>query len=174
MAPKPDLYFSFHACARNDHEQGPLGADDYVQNFSMTTLSKLYEDYKKLSKKHRGCKFGFIPSPLTPFYSSQGMKHQQCFPWLVCEWKHHGQEGTSYEERMHCQAANGAAVCLTLLANAAATEFSTPEIEDIRPVVCMTFVGSKSKVWIAHVDGVDEEEGRYTYVSYALKCTRSH
>lgn len=150
---------------------GPLGEDDYVQNLSVTRLCTLYEKYRELSEKKKGWKFGFIPSPFSQFYSTSSMKlkYQQCFPWLVCEWKHHGKEGTLDEDLMHCQAANGAAVCLTLLANAAAMGYRSPILKEIRPVVCMTFVGPKGRVWIAYVASIDHKRACYRYVRYPLQ-----
>jgi hypothetical protein len=169
-APKPDLYFSFHAIGWGANELGPMGKDDYVQNFTQTKLVRLYERYGELSEEGEmlNWQFGFIPSPLAPFYTSEGIKDQQCFPWLICEWKHHGKQGTLDGKKTYCQAANAAAVCLTLFANAAATEYSGPKKHDIRPVVCMTFVGEYSRVWIAYVASVNKETARYTYVRYPL------
>ena len=92
----------------------------------------------------------------------QILKDRTCFPWAVCECKHHGKIDTSFEEYLHCQAANAAAVCLTLFANAAAGGRSSPVLSDIRPVVCMTFVGPRTKVWVAYVTAI--EKARYKYV----------
>ncbi|KAF2676867.1 hypothetical protein K458DRAFT_424366 [Lentithecium fluviatile CBS 122367] len=164
-APKPDLCFSFHAIGWGANELGPMGKDDYVQNFTQTKLVRLYEEYRKISKEKemQAWQFGFMPSPVTAFYKSQGVKNQQCFPWLICEWKHQGKRGTLDEKRTYFQAANAAAVCLTLLANAAATERWSLEKGDLRPVICMTFVGESIRVWIAYVASIDEQTARYKY-----------
>jgi hypothetical protein len=161
-APKPDLYFSFHAYLQGDAECGPLSADDYIQNFSVTRLSQLYEEYPKLARYDKDRQFGFNPSPCKAFHALASFKDRTCFPWAVCEWKHHGKIGTRDEDYLYCQAANGAAVFLTLFANAAAGGQPTPVLDDIRPVICMTFTGPKSKVWVAYVTEV--EAGRYKYV----------
>ncbi|KAF2438140.1 hypothetical protein P171DRAFT_437215 [Karstenula rhodostoma CBS 690.94] len=159
-APKPDLFLSFHAYEQGDSECGPLNGEDYVENFGMTRLNELYEDYTFLAKKHPDRKFGFNPSPCTDFYSLS-VKARTCFPWAVCEWKHHGHLDTRYEDYLHCQAANAAAVCLTLFANAAAGGREHPILDEIRPVLCMTFTGPRIKVWIAYVTEV--KAGRYRY-----------
>ncbi|KAF2686557.1 hypothetical protein K458DRAFT_415905 [Lentithecium fluviatile CBS 122367] len=169
-APKPDLYLSFHAYLQGDAECGPLSADDYIENFSVTRLSQLYEEYpelaRKLARRDRIPQFGFTSSPCKKFYDVGSFKDRACFPWAVCEWKHHGKIGTCVEDFLYCQAANAAAVCLTLFANAAAGGRSTPVLDDIRPVVCMTFTGPKSKVWVAYVTEV-EAGRRY---KYRMRC----
>jgi hypothetical protein len=161
-APKPDLFFSFHAYMQGDPECGPLTGDDYIENFGVTCLSKLYEDYLELSKHHDERPFGFVSSPCKEFYDEDSFKDRTCFPWAVCEWKHQGHIGTAYESFLHCQAANAAAVCLTFFANAASGGGTAPDLHDIRPVVCMTFTGPKTRVWVAYVTEV--EDGRYRYV----------
>ncbi|KAF1966081.1 hypothetical protein BU23DRAFT_603781 [Bimuria novae-zelandiae CBS 107.79] len=151
-APKPDLYFGFHAYVQGDNETGPLRGDDYVENFSVTRLSQLYE-----------ADVGFVPSPCKEFFGLKELKIKDltCFPWAVCEWKHEGKIDTRDEKKAYYQAANGAAVCLTLFANAAVGGRPFPILHDIRPVVCMTFTGPKAKVWVAYVTEV--EDGRYRY-----------
>lgn len=166
-APKPDLFFSFHAYMKGDPGCGPLTGDDYIESFGVTCLSKLYEDYVRLSEHHDERPFGFFSSPSKEFYTKEyandSFKDRICFPWAVCEWKHHGHIGTRHETFLHCQAANAAAVCLTYLANAASGGYPAPDLLEIRPVVCMTFAGPKTRVWVAYVTEV--EDGRFKYVS---------
>ncbi|ORX99675.1 hypothetical protein BCR34DRAFT_668413 [Clohesyomyces aquaticus] len=164
-APKPDLYFCFHAYVQGDTECGPLSGDDYIENFSMTRLSQLKEQYPNLVRHHKGRQFGFYPSPCTKFYDLNSLKSRTCFPWAVCEWKHQGAVGTRDEIYLHCQAANAAAICLTMFANAATGGRPAPVIDEIRPVVCMTLAGAKSKVWVAYVTEI--KDGRY---KYRMRC----
>ena len=58
--------------------------------------------------------FGFTPSPSKAFFDAASNKDLTCFPWAICEIKHHGHIDTSEETFGFCQAANGAAVSLTL------------------------------------------------------------
>ncbi|KAF2133831.1 hypothetical protein P153DRAFT_392475 [Dothidotthia symphoricarpi CBS 119687] len=164
-APKPDLFFSFHAYEHSETYGGPLSTDDYIQNFSLTRLSKIYEQYERLAEYNLDCEFGFIPSPCKEFHSLSAYKDLTCFPWAVCEWKHHGHVSTTYERYCYCQAANAAAVCLTLFANAAAGGQQTPILDEIRPVVCMPFVGPETKVWVVYITMI--RNGRY---KYRMRC----
>ncbi|KAJ4349492.1 uncharacterized protein N0V89_008108 [Didymosphaeria variabile] len=164
-APKPDLFLSFHAYERGDTECGPLSGEDYIENFGMTCLNDLYDKYRTMVRKRPDRKFGFNPSPCKEFYIASSVKDRTCFPWAVCEWKHHGHIGTRYEDYLHCQAANAAAVCLTLFANAAAGGRASPVLGEIRPVVCMTFTGPNIKVWIAYVTEV-----RKAHYRYRMRC----
>jgi hypothetical protein len=104
------------------------------------------------------------------FYSMTSLKDRTCFPWFVCEWKHHGKVATRDKRELYCQAANGSAVCLTLLANAAAGGESSPALDDIRPIVSMTFTGPETKVWLAYVTRI--QDGRYRYVSVSRALYR--
>ncbi|KAF1828716.1 hypothetical protein BDW02DRAFT_209370 [Decorospora gaudefroyi] len=143
-APKPDLFLSFHAYLQGEAECGPLHGDDYIENFGMTRLNRLYEKYPTTIHRRRDLPFGFTPSPCKIFYSAGSVKDR---------------------EYVHCQAANAAAVCLTLFANAAAGGRSSPILSEIRPVVCMTLVGPRIKVWIAYVTAI--KKARY---SYRMQC----
>lgn len=157
---------------QGEAECGPLNGDDYIENFGMTRLNRLYEKYITMADERPDLPFGFTPSPCKEFFSAEFVKDRTCFPWAVCEYKHHGKMDTCFETYLHCQAANTAAVCLTLFANAAAGGRPSPVLSEIRPVVCMTFTGPRTKVWIAYVTAI--EKGRYRYVrlhhsAFALK-----
>jgi hypothetical protein len=145
-------------------ECGPLHGDDYIENFGITCLNRLYEKYTPMIRKRRNISFGFTPSPCKEFYSTESVKDRVCFPWAVVECKHHGKINTTFEEYVHCQAANAAAVCLTLFANAAAGGRPSPIQSEIRPVMCITFVGPRIKVWIAYVTAI--KKARYEYVRH--------
>src|SRR5205823_5023479 len=77
-APKPDFYFSFHAYEKNNTDGGPLSADDYIQNFSLTRLSELYEQYQKFVKHGKRLRYGFNPSPCKEFDSLASCKDLTC------------------------------------------------------------------------------------------------
>jgi hypothetical protein len=156
-APKADGYFSFYAYDEKDLS-GCLYADD---NFGLTALRSLHKKYPALAYHDSRRQFGIAPSPCRGFYDPKSSDVRTCFPWAVCEWKHHGVKAR-YEQYMHCQAANGAALCLTLLANAATGGRPAPVLREIRPLVCMTFKGPMTKIWVAYVTKI--EAGRYSYV----------
>lgn len=184
-APKPDMYLSFHAY-QNGKEGGVLSGDEYIHNFSLTELNRIYEsnirvtkliakkkrkektkgyDQKNSSSQYLRLPYNFTPSPCRELFRARGTKDLTCFPWAVCEWKHHDVDKRS-QERCYYQAANGAAVSLTLLANAAAAMPSSLEIHDIRPVVCFTFIGAQARVWIAYISRITKDE-RYRYVCHS-------
>ncbi|KAF2704367.1 hypothetical protein K504DRAFT_538329 [Pleomassaria siparia CBS 279.74] len=166
-APKPDLFFAFHGYDEHERTGGPLSADENIHNFTVTELRRTYESYDQLGKetwKHGKRPFMFLPSPCQRFYSATKVpyKDSYCFPWTICEWKHQGQIG-KHEERskLFCQAANGAAVCLTLFANAASGGLPGEFLRDTRPVVYFTFTGHVARVWIGYITSV--QKGCYKY-----------
>lgn len=168
-APKPDLFFAFHAYKEYTSEGGPLSIDDNIHNFTITELCRNNEIYEKLATKtwKQGKRpFGFYPSPCKQFYGvkATSYKDSYCFPWSVAEWKHHGKIGTREEtSKLFCQAANGAAVCLTLFACAASGGQPGDFLSDIRPVVYFTFTGHVARVWIGYITEI--RRGCFKYVS---------
>ena len=157
---------------QGEAECGPLYGDDYIENFGLTRLNRLYDKYTTMVDGRPDLLFGFTPSPCKEFFSAESVKDRVCFPWAVVECKHHGKINTSCEEYVHCQAANAAAVCLTLFANAAAGGRPSPILSEIRPVVCMTFVGPRIKVWIAYVTAIKKAHYRYVRPTQLCICSK--
>ena len=160
-APKADAFLSFHAHERNMSDGGSLRQDDYIQNFSQTRLIELYEKSERMNRQENDWNCSFTPSPSRSFYTAANNKDRICFPWAICEIKHQGHINNSEEQFLFCQAANGAAVSLTLLANAAAAGFKEPPIHEIRPVVVFTFTGPVTRVWLAYVWGIEDHCYKY-------------
>lgn len=135
--------------------------DDYVQNFTETQLSILEQE-----------KWGnLISNPIASLDTGKKIKtkHHVCFPSAVVEIKHQD-VGPAETEKCYSQAANGAAVALSMLGRL--VHFSGPidNVKEIRPVVTFTFVGPIMKVWLAYISEKKMINGTYRcrYVSVVL------
>ncbi|MCJ1326878.1 hypothetical protein MMC10_003544 [Thelotrema lepadinum] len=160
-APKVDAYLCFHAHFENSEKDGgSLYKDDYVENFSRDRLVTLQRKCEKIIHGSNGQEidwnFEFTPSPNKSFYTAKDNRDLTCFPWATCEIKHQGHINTPEETFLFCQAANGAAVSLTLLANAAAAGVEEPLIHEIRPVIAFTFTGPIARVWVAYIWDIED------------------
>lgn len=114
--------------------------------------------------KSRGLLESFNPGPCIDFSidgnpQPEDMKNFSCFPWLIGEWKHAGEIPTP--TRGHCQAANAAAVALSIMASVAAKGKERPDVNDIWPVFAITSTGHRAKVWIAYISKVERSQYRY-------------
>ena len=162
IAPNLDLFFSFHAYERGHSGGGPLNKDEYIQNFSLTNLNNLYAAYRNHVEKSPNTKFGFYPSPYRSFYNYGLHTDLTCFPWAVCEWRHQRAYGWEAEDFMYCQAANGAAVSLTINAGVGTAGYDEPLLSELRPVIAFTFAGPEARAWIAFIS--ERKDSRYKYV----------
>lgn len=175
-APRPDLCFSFHAHeAKSDmfdfnssklkRNHKTLDDDEIINNFSLQQLRPISTHFRLKGPQ------GFHASPVVDYSEDlQIIKdpihaaNLTCFPWLICEWKHCGMGDTLFDESLHCRAANGAAVCLTLVGNLAARGQKRPILSEIRPTIAITFEESLTKVWVAYVSEVEENHYRFVGV----------
>jgi hypothetical protein len=137
--PKPDLYIALPVIHRKTNPKG-FHKDDYIQFFTENFLGKFEE-------------LGMISNPITRMSASKDRsKHFVCFPSTIIEIKPHGVQKEQVEY-CYCQAANGAAAALSMLHQLSSIHSIIPEIDHryIRPVVAFTFIGWKSRVWIAFI-----------------------
>ena len=171
-APRPDFNLSFLVSSGDQSGAEGIGNalndDQTLKNLSLEQLHSLATFFAS-RRGHRA----FHASPYRDYSKSPkesqnppGSKELTCFPWLLHESMPQSALGTSDVEHGYCQAANDAAVCLTLLANLAARGRENPITEEIRPVVAITSVGSVTKVWIAYVGNVKVDS--YEFVSCSL------
>ncbi|KAL4993592.1 hypothetical protein BDV10DRAFT_189826 [Aspergillus recurvatus] len=165
--PKPDLYFSL-----------PIIEEDRVpRGFQREPgLRNLLRPKLEWLEKERGV----VSNPLRVL-NGKGLKekHRVCFPCFVLEAKHHD---VAEADADYCcyQAANSTANALALLHTL--TEGISPGMaEDDRPVVAVTLVGHKARVWIAGMksrrevtetiqSGAGPSRERYTRVEYHMQC----
>lgn len=142
----------------NFHHRG-FHKDDQIQHFMADHLTYL-------ERKSNGC---FISNPITPLATPTKnikKKHLLCFPSAVIEIKHH--KVTAKERtKCYCQAANGASTALALLSRLSHFSIPIEDFSEMQPVVAFTFVGYRSRVWIAYVANREWEDGniRCEYVS---------
>ena len=159
--PKPDLCLSFHAYSQERKDGGPMHADSYITNFGKDSLTELYKQNGKLAFKP-------YSSPFKRFYKPQKRQYcdQSCFPWAICEWKKHINSkklDDSSRKVLDIQIARAGAVAATIFANITAGWNGTPILDNIRPVVCFSFVGREAKVYVVYIDNISPDS-RYKYV----------
>jgi hypothetical protein len=101
-----------------------------------------------LGEKRNG---SLISNPITPLDKQViKEKHLVCFPSTVIELKHHD-VSQAEEEKCYCQAANAAATALAMLDRLSLYSIPKGSFGEIRPVVAFTFIGYKSRVWMAFI-----------------------
>jgi hypothetical protein len=135
----------------NFHHRG-FDKEDQIQHFMADRLAYL-------EKKSNGC---LISNPITPLTTATNIikkKHLLCFPSAVIEIKH--------QTKCYCQAANGASTALSLLSRLSHFSIPIEDFREMRPVVAFTFIGYRSRVWIAYISNREWEDGnvRCEYVS---------
>lgn len=99
-----------------------------------------------------------------------------CFPWFVVELKKKQRQPKFGEvddelglfRKVNCQAANGASSALGILEKLAKFTQELEDNEHIPPVVTMTCVGTRVKVWLAYSKSKD---GVRDHVSYATSLS---
>ncbi|KAL4863184.1 hypothetical protein BDV12DRAFT_177820 [Aspergillus spectabilis] len=126
---RPDLFISLPAI---EEERVPRGfaRQPWLRNFCVDTLELLEDE-------------GVMSNPLRMFSGNKlKEKHRVCFPCVILEAKHHEVRNNAIE-KCYSQAANGTASALALL--------DTLTQDDSRPVVALTLVGHKTRLWIAAV-----------------------
>ncbi|KAL5044508.1 hypothetical protein BDW71DRAFT_100901 [Aspergillus fruticulosus] len=165
--PKPDLYFSFPIIEQDRVPRG-FQREPGLRNLLRPKLEWL--------EKERGV----VSNPLR-LLNGKGLneRHRVCFPCFVLEAKHHD---VAEADANYCcyQAANSTANALALL-HTLTKGISTRIAEDDRPVVAMTLVGHKARVWIAGIksrkeviETVQSRAGpsreRHTRIEYHMQC----
>ncbi|KAL4942929.1 hypothetical protein BDV06DRAFT_153838 [Aspergillus oleicola] len=165
--PKPDLYFSFPIIEQDRVPRG-FQREPGLRNLLRPKLERL--------EKERGV----VSNPLK-LLNRKGLKerHRLCFPCFVLEAKH--QQVAEADADYCCyQAANSTANALALL-HTLTDGISTRMEEGNRPVVAVTLVGHKTRVWIAGIKSRGEvietihtrlgrSRQRYTRVEYHMQC----
>lgn len=135
--PKPDLYFSF-PIIEQDRLRGGFQREPGLRNLLRPNLERL--------EKERGV----VSNPLK-LLSRKRLKerHRVCFPCFVLEVKH--QQVAEADANYCCyQAANSTANALALL-HTLTDGISTRMAVGNRPVVAVTLIGHKTRVWIAGI-----------------------
>jgi hypothetical protein len=69
---------------------------------------------------------------------------------VVLEAKHHEVRNSAIKE-CYCQAANGVANSLALLNSLTTGIIAWHSVEEIQPVVAFTFIGYRTRVWLASI-----------------------
>ncbi|KAL3473281.1 hypothetical protein BJX99DRAFT_261469 [Aspergillus californicus] len=147
---KPDLFISIPAI---EIDRVPRGFPHvpWLRNFCVDNL-ELLEDA------------GVVSNPLRVFGGKKvDEKHRVCFPCFVLEAKHHEVKNSAIE-KCYSQAANGTASALALLGTL------TPD--EIRPVVALTLIGHKARLWIAAVKPQElvSQIARTSSPEYHMQC----
>ena len=170
-APQPDIYcgFAIHDMDPEQYLDSGFGKDDFIQNFSVDTLMQLKQK-------------GLSGAPSTGFETAVNQRRKSgkriprhellCFPWAVVELKRQGKGNTddlsheiSLYGRVYCQAANGGSAALCMLESLAQFAEVKRYNQQIPPVVTITCVGGKTKVWLAYSKTI--KGGRRDHVSCA-------
>jgi hypothetical protein len=170
-APQPDIYcgFRIHDLAR--FRDYGFAKDDLFQNFSVETISQLASvglsgvPTKELEREVRARRKSTDPEAKLTNH------HLLCFPWLVIELKRQDKKPMNTQKDdesslfrvAHCQAANGASVALCMMEKLASFAIVEKTNAHIPPVVTMTCVGGKTKVWLAYSN--INTEGKRDHVS---------
>ncbi len=156
-SPRPDLYVALPIFKKNSQAAGFY--NEYcIQNFTETRLAILEEVGNG----------NLISNPIIELHKKLGEKHRICFPCVVVEIKHH--EVPQLEiEKCYCQAANGTAAALSILSRLSYLSTPLEFCKGIQPVVAFTFIGYKSRVWIAFINNKlgDCDPFRCEYVSHS-------
>jgi hypothetical protein len=146
--PRPDrvCYFTLYETTTDVYD-APASSREW--NWKNTAQQKLVENFsfdilEKLSQA--GLKY-------TPLYmqgeisEKYNRKNLQCFPWLIIEHK----KGNDKEaEHCYCQAANASAATLMLLQTVSRYAENQYKSKHVPPVVAVTTIGKKVRVWITH------------------------
>lgn len=130
-----------------DSLQRGFQQDNYIKNFTLQTLANLEESR------------GLDPCPIVSLAQRRlDEKHLVCFPCAVVEIKHH-RVGRAQKEKCYCQGANAAATGLALLNKLSRYSIHPGDHENIRPVICFTFIGHKARVWMTYISSKYTELG---------------
>lgn len=115
--------------------------DDQIQHFTIDRLADV----------ETKCNGRLIPNPMTQLPTKNiEHKHLLCFPSVVIETKHY-KVNAKRETECYCQAANGAATALSLLNGLSHFSIPIEDFGEMQPVVAFTFIGYRSRVWIAYI-----------------------
>jgi hypothetical protein len=140
--PKPDyvLYFRAHRDGEGEGERDAILAP----NFSRTILQRLAQ------AEDCGLKESLIPSVFLNFRKQGGS--DKVYPWLIVEHKKQdASPGYGW-----CQAANAALRAIKMYRNLAKYAKQRPNESHVPPIVTMTTVGSRFRVWIAYCPGTGD------------------
>ena len=170
-APKPDIYLGFPMKNSPNINLRGFWRDSSVQNFSIDILGPLLNEglvctpttrvRRYLDKKARQLiaqgrhilnrdepdgqpKIDAGAEGEQPFSKD----HLLCFPWAVIELKHENVSPTEVT-KCYCQGANTASRALRIFENL--SRYSETEVngQQVPPVVVLTFIGPRFKLWIA-------------------------
>ena len=75
--------------------------------------------------------------------------HLLCFPWAVIELKHENVSPTEVT-KCYCQGANTASRALRIFENLSRYSETEVDGQQVPPVVVLTFIGPRFKLWIAY------------------------
>ncbi|KAF8849678.1 hypothetical protein BDZ45DRAFT_809789 [Acephala macrosclerotiorum] len=149
--PKPDIYCGFPVYDSQRYNTYGFWKDDFIQNFTVETLSHLRENgmsstatsavAKRLAEKMKPGKAGELIPP----------HHLLCFPFAVIELKRHKQRNNNeLATEVYRQAANASSTALCMMENLAKFAEITKNSQHIPPIVVVTCVGGDTKVWLAY------------------------
>jgi hypothetical protein len=170
--PKPDIYLGFPIKNSSYQKLDGFWKDPSNENFSIGILGRLLNEglvctpttgvRKYLDKKGRQTVMGQSRRTFTRVESNgqQGIDsgvedepkfskdHLLCFPWAIVELKH---EDVSPSEVIKCcgQGANAASRALRIFGNLSRYADTAEGGQHVPPVVVLTFIGPKFKLWIA-------------------------
>ncbi|KAL2816982.1 hypothetical protein BJX63DRAFT_132709 [Aspergillus granulosus] len=167
--PKPDLYLSLPIIERKRVVKRDRNRD-YVYNFFLDELQIMENEN------------GLVSCPLNALGEGDvDERYRLCFPGFVLEAKHH-LVTQSNRIKAYCQAANASANALALLHNLITGSYANDPTDDDRPVVAMTLVGHKARLWLAGITserkkletfktpGRRKTRRRYIRVKYHMQC----
>ncbi|CZR66095.1 uncharacterized protein PAC_15996 [Phialocephala subalpina] len=149
--PKPDIYCGFPVYDSQRYNTYGFWKDDFIQNFTVKTLSDLREKgmcstttsavAKRLAERMKPGKAGELIPP----------HHLLCFPFAVIELKRRKQ-GNNNElvTEVYRQAANASSTALCMMENLAKFAEITKNSQHIPPIVAVTCTGGDTKVWLAY------------------------
>jgi hypothetical protein len=180
--PKPDIYLGFRIQDLPYEEALGFRRDESVRNFSIDTLGTLLSKelvctpttgVRKYLQKRRQLRLdGQRPETDEQLTIESGVpdergfskEHLLCFPWAVVELKQQFVAAAEIEY-CYCQGVNAASRALRMFETLSRYS-DTVDGEQIPPVIVLTFIGPRFKLWIAF--STLDSGGNYQYVSKIL------